>query len=63
MVDKFKGLEGRITKEIEVLKSKPESLSEQFSRRAGMVDAYEQVLKWIRELNNMEVLEQRQMVF
>jgi hypothetical protein len=62
MVDKFKGLEGRITKEIENLKNKPESSTEQFPRRAGMVDAYEQVLKWIKELNNMEVLEQRQMV-
>jgi hypothetical protein len=55
MVDKFRGLEGKVRKELEKLKNEPD-------RNRAAIEAYEHVLGWISELNNMEVLEQRQMV-
>lgn len=50
MVDKFKGLEGKIREEL---------AKETDARK---IEAFKQVLVWIKELNDMEVLELRHMI-
>ena len=57
-MNKFKGLQGKIAKEIERLKALPEPQM-QWSKKVGVIEAYEQVLVWIDELNNMEIIETR----
>ncbi len=57
-VDKFKGLQGKIEKEIDRLRVMPESQM-QWSKKCGIIEAYEQVLAWINELNNMDIIETR----
>ena len=55
MIDKFKGLEGKIRRDLEVLKKTPES-------NVVAIEVYERILQWIKELNALEVVEQRQMI-
>jgi hypothetical protein len=61
MIDKFAGLEGKVRKELERIQNSVLAANEQWAKKVGQMDAYEQVLKWIKELNEMEILENKRM--
>jgi len=60
MIDKFKGLEGKVRKELERIQNSTLAPSEQWAQKVGQMNAYDQVLKWIKELNDMEIVENKQ---
>ena len=60
LMDKFAALEKHIIKEIARLREGASS-PEQWVRVVGKVEAYEQVLEWIKELDALEIVEQQQL--
>jgi hypothetical protein len=56
-MDKFKGLEGKIRKEIKKLEAIDGGSCGPFSNKRDKIETLEQVLKWIKELNDLEIVE------